>query len=216
MMMKRMMVVSLMIAACGKGKGGDSAPSVSVTKADADAVNALVPADAKAKFDFEVRKIEDKMGHRTTTYTVVAPKGWKNGFMPGSLEPAEEAHGFGMGKTDMKVGSNCDGDCKPKDWAAVVDKVYYAQFTSGQVKGKVVKDDKQKTSRTLVFENQPTVEKQGETEVTTGTEGVTIIRTWWLDGASKHYSCQASLNKDDAKLAPAFEQACAKVAVSGD
>ena len=213
-MMKKTLLIGSLLVACGKG--GGSTPSVSVTQADADAVNALVPAELKSKVEFEVRKIEDKMGRRTTTYTVVAPKGWKNGFMPGSLEPAEEAKGFGLGKTDMKVGSNCDGECKSKDWAAVVDKVYYAQFTGGQVKGKVVKDDKQKTSRVLVFENQPTVEQQGNTEVTTGTEGVTIIRTWWADGASKHYSCQGSLNKDDAKLAPAFEQACAKVAVSGD
>ena len=211
-MLKKTIVMCALLAACDKG----SAPSVSVTKADADAVNALVPADMKGKIEFEVRKIEDKMGRHTTTYTVVAPKGWKNGFMPGSLEPAEEPKGFGLGKTDMKVGDNCDGACKPKDWAAVVDKTYYAQYTSGQVKGKVVKDDKQKTSRVLVFENQPTVEQQGNTEVTTGTEGVTIIRTWWSEGASKHFACQVSLNKDDAKLAAAFEQACAKVAVSGD
>lgn len=210
--MKKLLVIS-MLAACGKSGGGSA--SVSVTKADADAVNALVPADMKGKIEFEVRKLEDKLGRHTKTYTVVAPKGWKNGFMPGSLEPTEEPKGFGLGKTDMQVGSNCDGECKPKDWAAVVDKVYYAQFTSGQVKGKVVKDDKQKTSRLLVFEKQPTVEQQGNTEVTSGTEGVEIIRTWWSDGASNVFTCQVSLNKDDAKLAPAFEQACSKVAFSG-
>jgi hypothetical protein len=213
-MMNKLLVIS-MLAACSKSGGGGA--GVSVTKADADAVNALVPADLKGKIEFEVRKIEDKVGRRTTTYTLVAPKGWKNGFLPGSLEPAQDSgHGNTFGKTGMTVSDNCDGECVPKDWAAVVDKAFYAQYTSGQVKGKVVKDDKQKTSRVLVFEKQPTVEQQGNTEVTTGSEGVTIIRTWWSEGASKHFSCEVSLNKDDAKLAPAFEQACAKVAVSGD
>lgn len=208
-MTKKLFVTLLFVAACGK-KGGGDAPAVSITQADADAVNALVPAEMKDKVTFEVTKIEDKMGRRTTTYTVVAPKGWKKGFMPGSLEPAD-ADNFGsktFGKTSLKVGSNCDGECKPKDWAATADKVYFSQFTGGKVEGKVVKDEKQKTSRTLVFEQ--------EKAASTGEKNVEVITAWWTDGAKKHYVCEAELGALSTGLAAAFEKACSKVSVSGD
>lgn len=214
--MTKNLIIMLFVVACGK-KGGD-APSVSVTQADVDAVNALVPADLKDKVTFEVGKVVDEMGRHKTTYTLVAPKGWKKGFMPGSLEPAD-ADGFGsktLGKTTLKVGDNCDGSCEKKDWAAVVDKVYYKQYTSGQVTGKVLKDDKQKTSRTLVFQQEPKEEKQGETTVTSGTKGINIITTWWTDGGSKHFSCVVELGEPAMALQSAFEKACTKVAVSGD
>jgi hypothetical protein len=146
---------------------------------------------------------------------VAAPKGWKKGFLPGSLEPDEKQVGSVFGKTEMKVGDNCDGACKSKDWAAVVDKVYYSQYTGGSVKGKVVKDDKQKTSRTMVFQEEPTVTQHGNTEATTGGDGIKIITTWWTDGGSRHFSCTADLAKADAGLAAAFEKACSKVSVSG-
>ena len=197
------------VVGCGNKESGGP-PAVSITQADADAVNALVPADMKDKVKFEVRKIEDKMGRRTTTYTVVAPKDWKNGFMPGSLEPADSDN-FGsktFGKTSFKVGSNCDGECKPKDWAATVDKVYYSQFTGGKVEGKVLKDDKQKTSRTMLFEQ--------EKAVSTGEKSIQLIATWWTDGSKKHYTCEAELGVNALGLAAAFEKACSKVSVSGD
>jgi len=222
-MTKKTLLVLLVAAACGKKGGGASAPAV--TKADADAANAAVPADLKTKVVFDVQTIEDKMGHHTTKYTLVAPKSWKKGFMPGSLKP-EDADNMGFG-TEMHVGDNCDGDCTPKDWAKVVDKVYYSQYTSGKVTGKVVKDEKGKNERLMVFSNEPTVQENagtasmtvnGQTTTTTvtatsGSKGVTIIHTWWEDGGSKHYICEATLNEGAAALAPAFEKACAKVSI---
>lgn len=211
-MTRKLFVAVLLVAACGKdgSSGGASAAAVSLTQADADAVNALVPADLKDKVTFEVAKIEDKMGRRTTTYTVVAPKGWKKGFMPGSLEPAD-ADNFGSktyGKTTFKVGSNCDGECKPKDWAAVTDKVYFSQFTGGKIEGKVIKDDKQKTSRTLVFEQ--------DKAASTGEKSTQVLLAWWAEGARKHYICDVELGAPSMGLAAAFEKACSKVGVSGD
>lgn len=217
-------LMAVTLGACGKKKGGDSA-AASVTKADADAANAAVPADLKSKIEFEVRTLDDGMKHHPTKYTYVAPKQWKKGFMPGSFEPNDgDNMGFG---TSVDVGTNCDGSCEPKDWAKVVDKVYYSQYTGGKVTGKIIKDEKGKNDRLMVFANEPTVQENagsasvtvnGQTTTTTvtatsGSKGITIIHTWWNDGDSKHFVCQATLNDAAAALAPAFEKACAKVSV---
>src|SRR5262249_12628012 len=157
----------------------------------------------KGKVVFEVAKISDDFGKHSTTYTVVAPKGWKKGFMPGSLEPAD-ADNFGsktLGKTSIKVGDNCDGSCEAKDWAAVVDKVYYKQLTSGEVTGKVIKDDKQKFGRTVVFQSEPKEHQEGTTTVTSGEKGTKIITTWWSDGGSRHYVCDVELAEPAMGLA---------------
>ena len=71
--MNRKMVLLVMIAACGK-KGGGGGAAATVTKADADAANAAVPADLKSKIEFEVRTIDDGMKHHPTKYTFAAPK----------------------------------------------------------------------------------------------------------------------------------------------
>ena len=222
----KLVVVMMTVAlgACGK-KGKDAAPAPSITKADADAANALVPADLKSKVEFEVRTLDDGMKHHPEKYTFVAPKQWKNGFMPGSVE-LNDGDNLGFA-TKMFVGTNCDGTCEPKDWAKVVDKVYYSQYTSGKVNGKIVKDEKGKNDRLMGFANEPTVQENagsasmtvnGQTTTTTvtatsGSKGVTIVHTWWNDGDSKHFVCQADLNDAAAALAPAFEKACAKVSV---
>lgn len=216
-------VMALGLGACGKKGGG--AAAVSLTKADADAANAAVPADMKSKIEFEVRTLDDGMKHHPTKYTFVAPKQWKKGFMPGSVEPNDgDNMGFG---TSMEVGTNCDGSCEPKDWAKVSDKVNFSQYTSGQAHGKVIKDEKGKNDRLMVFANEPTVQENagsasmtvnGQTTTTTvtatsGSKGVTIIHAWWNEGDSNYTTCQATLNDAAAALAPAFEKACAKVSV---
>lgn len=225
-MNRKVCLVLFVAAACGKKGGSASAPSI--TKADADAANAAVPADLKAKVVFDVQTIEDKLGRHTTKYTVVAPKSWKKGFMPGELEPNDTDNlGF---NTSMVVGFDCDGDCVAKDWAKASDKVYFSQYTSGKETGKLVKDVKGKNERLLVFANEPTVEQNagsasvtvnGQTTTTTvtatsGTKGVTIIHAWWNEGDSRYYTCRATLNEGAAALADAFEKACAKVSVAED
>lgn len=221
----KLLAIVMMATACGKKGGDKSAAAASVTNADADAANALVPANLKAKVEFEVRTLDDGMKHHPTKYTYVAPKQWKKGFMPGSFEP-NDGDNLGSG-TSVDVGTNCDGSCEPKDWAKVVDKVYYSQYTSGKVTGKIVKDVKGKNDRLMVFANEPTVQENAGSAsmtvngvttttavtATSGSKGVTIIHTWWKDGDSKHYVCQATLDDAAAALAPAFEKACAKVSV---
>jgi len=207
-MTSKMWFALALTVACGK-KGDSSAPAVSITQADVDAVNALVPAELKDKVQFEVGKIVDDFGKHPKTYTLVAPKGWKKGFMPGSLEPTSS-----LSDTSIKVGDSCDGSCQPKDWAAATDKVYYKQYTSGQATGKVLKDDKQKLGRTFVFQLEPKQEQQGTTTVTSGVKGIKIITTWWQEGGSRYYACDVSLGESAMGLEAAFEKACSKVSVS--
>lgn len=222
--MTRWLMIAVALAACSKKA---SAPEV---KLDAAEVNALVPADLKDKVTFEVGSIKDDFGHHKKEYKMVVPKGWKKGFMPASLEPAD-ADSFGsktLGKTDIHVGDNCDGECKEKDWAQVVDKVYYSQFTGGKVTGKLIKDEKGTNTRLMVFQHEPTVQENagsasvtvnGTTTTTTvtatsGTKGITIIRTWWTPGDTKHFVCQVELGEPAMGLAAAFEKVCDKVTVS--
>lgn len=205
-MIKHMLLVGLLVAGCGKKDGAAGGGGDGPTKADADAVNALIPADVKGKVEFEVATIDDGMGRHPTKYTVVAPKGWKKGFMPGSLEPADSDN-FGsktLGKSSFKVGSNCDGTCEKKDWAAVVDKVYYSQFTGASVKGKVVKDDKTPTGRTMIFEGEDVM----------GDKQTKMIKTWWTADSTKHYICEAELGAPLMTATAAFEKACGKVSIS--
>jgi hypothetical protein len=206
-MNKLVLVVGL--AACADKQ---APPKVSITDADLAAVNAAVPADMKGKIEFEIGVVTEEKGRNPTKYKMVRPKGWKPGFMPGSLEPADGDKGFGsptLGKTSMDVGSNCDGRCEEKDWAKVSDKVNFASFVDGKRgEGKVVKDVKGKNTRTLVFEHKLS-ENWPEKDV-----AFTIVTAWWTDGGEKYFVCDVELGAPAKGLVDAFEKVCAKV--SGD
>ncbi len=198
--------VLMLIAACGKGSSGDAA-KVDISVDHVAAVNAAIPAEWKGKIEFVAGEIVDDKRRNPVRYKVAIPKDWKKGFMPGALEPAD-SDTFGsktFGKTEIQVGSNCDGTCEKKDWAATSDKVNFAQFATGQTKGKVIKDEKSATGRTMVFEHE--VDSSfPEKEV-----AVRIIRAWWTDGAPRYYTCTADLGTPAKGLAAAFEKACSKV-----
>jgi hypothetical protein len=181
------LLVAVATIGCGK-KGGDSAPAKPL---DVAGVNALVPASLKDKLVFEERKIEEERGKRTTVYTVAAPKSWGPGFKGfAQLKPAD-GDGF---MTKFSVGTNCDGTCEPKDWAATVGKVY-----EGYLKGEVTKDEKGKNSRTIIAKS--------------GDQMIVLVASW-TDGASKYSSCEATLDKQWFEAAPAFEKACQVVNIS--
>ena len=223
--MTRVALAMALMMAVGCGKEADDKLAVSMPADHAAAVNALVPAPWKDRINFTIQSVENKKGRSGETFKVAAPAGWKPGFLGGSLQPGD-ADNFGRSKTlgikaEMRVGSNCDGECTSKDWAAVVDKVYYQQIVSQ--KGKVMKDDKRPNGRTMVFAREPTEEMQGETKVISGSPGINIITTWWKQGGSAHFVCEVDLGAelgatdtagpDYASLAPAFEKACAVVSV---
>jgi len=185
--------------ACKKKGGGGGGGEASGTglAIDAAAVNSLVPAPLKDKLVFEKRDIVLERGRDNTTYTLAAPKGWTQGMKSfGSLEAPKDS---GMGFfTKFSVGSNCDGECKPKEWEKIADKVNF----SG--KGKVLKDVKGKGTRLMISESEG------------GMDTTEVVFAWWTDGADNYHTCQATLDKEIKDAAPAFEKACMAVTVSGD
>jgi hypothetical protein len=184
-----LLVIATSLVACGSKKkgGGDDKPI------DVAAVNALVPASLKDKVVFEQRDIIEKRGKHGTKYTVAAPKGWKQDMESfANLKPDKDGMGF---MTKFEVGTNCDGECTAKDWAATVEKVY-ASYLKG-----ATKDVKGTNSRTIV-----------------GTSGdmTLVVRAWWSEGDKEYFHCGATLEKEVAELAAAVEKACESITVSED
>jgi len=203
--MTRFAVLVLVAAACGKDP--NAVPKADVTKEHVAAVNAALPAELKGTLEFELGTVKEGKGRREGAFKLARPKGWKDGFMPGELEPAD-ADNFGsktLGRSSFTVSSNCDGACEKKDWAATSDKVNFAPFTSGTVEGKVVKDVKGTNTRTLVFEHVVS-ESFPEKDV-----AISIVTAWWSPEGSRYFTCRAELGTPLKGAAAAFEQACAKV-----
>ncbi len=180
--------VAALTACGGKKKGGGDAKPL-----DLAAVNALVPASLKDKVVFEKREIVEKRGRHSKTYTVAAPKGWKQDMDSFAKLKPDTDMGF---MTSFKVGTNCDGECKPKDWGATIEHVY-----ESYLKGKPIKDVKTATSRTIIAES-------GDTTA--------VVVASWEDGAKEYNDCGATLEKEAKELAAAFEKACESVSVSED
>ena len=194
--MKKLALLLLVVAACGKDKSSSApAPAAPI---DVAAVNALVPADLKDKLVFEKRDLAEERGKkgRKRIYTMAAPKDWEQDMkMFANVKPKSEANlGF---MTSLSVGSNCDGTCEAKDWAKTSEKVNFAQFRDG----KIVKDEQAKTNHLMI------VEKGDSTYV---------VYAWWNDGGRMYYSCTASLEKEVKGAADAFAKACQAVNLSGD
>lgn len=202
--MKQWFVIVCALGACSKNS--QDAAKVDIGADHVAAVNAAIPADQKGKVEFELGTVEGGRKGKEA-FKLAVPKGWKKGFMPGSLEPAD-TEGMGsktLGKTSLKVGSDCNGTCEKKDWAAVSDKVYFAQFTGGTVQGKVIKDDKGTNRRTLVFERKVN-DAFPEHDV-----AVNVITAWWDPDGARYFTCTAELGTPAKALAAAFELACSKV-----
>lgn len=201
-------VCVLAAAACGGKKdggepGADKAdkaagPTFAVGTLDVAGVNALVPAALKDKIVFEKRAIAVKRGHRTATYTVAAPAGWKQAMDSFGDLKADDKGGF---FSDFSVGTNCDGSCEEKDWSAVSDK---ATFQPIAAHAKVLKDVKGEGTREMLAQD------------TDNTKVTTVTYAWWKKGDSKYYLCRATLDPAVADAAPAFEKACSALTLDGD
>ncbi len=189
--MTRLAVV--LLVACGSKS---TAPAAEVTAVDVASDNAMIPFGWRGKLQFAAGTIVNEQ-----TFDLAVPKGWKPGLTAGTLEPADSA-GFGskvFGKSELRVGSGCDGACEPKDWAAAVDEAVYQRYTNGGVRGTVLHDTKRPDGRTLIF------------EVTQNVHEVHLVTTWWTEGDSKYYECRATLGEASIALYPVFEKVCAKV-----
>jgi hypothetical protein len=193
-MLRRMkgIILVLAIAACGKGGGGGSSGGgEAAAPIDVAPINKLVPDAWKAKVEFTAQTV----GEKKETFEVAAPKDWKKGFVPGSLEPGETAgDAFGFGAR-MDVGTNCDGDCVAKDWAATADKVEFKQFEpGGQSSAKVVKEEKGAGRRTLIAASD---------------DKTYIVTAWWKEGETHYNACHVTIGNGAKDLVPAFAAACA-------
>jgi hypothetical protein len=203
MMMKNWFAIAgiAALAACGGSKDDKGGSSGKTVEVDAAAVNAALPADLKGKLEFEAGTIEHRKGK---SFKVAVPKGWKKGFMPGELEPAD-ADNFGsktLGKSTFKVSTDCNGACEPKDWAAVSDKVMFQQWGKGG--SKIVKDEKGENRRTMVVEETPSDPERGV--------AARVLVAWWEPQGSNYYTCMAELGTPLKGAVAAFEKACANVA----
>src|SRR5690606_5196758 len=112
-----------------------------------------------------------------------------NEHMPGRYKPTQEADlGF---MTSYTVGSNCDGSCEPKDWAAVAAKDF-EQFKGEQFT--IVSDDE--------------LDGGGRILVATSSGKTYVTAARWKDGASRYTVCNATLDGAAVPAADAFVQAC--------
>lgn len=215
--MTRLAWITLVLAAAGCGKGDSKGGAKGGTESGAKggelpadhvaAVNAALPGELKGKLEFEAGRIVENE-QRGRAFKAALPKGWKkDDIMPGQIEPPD-ADNFGeskaLGKSKLSIGPNCDGTCEKKDWAAVSDKVLFQQFTSGQVEGKVLKDDKRPNGRTLVFERKPSMFPEKDV-------AVYVHTSWWEPDATEYYTCSAELGLPLKGAVDAFEKACSKV-----
>ena len=194
--------MSLSVFACG-GKtdapatgnsgntGSNGTPSAPATldPAVVAAVEAKLPESLKGKVTFEA--VEGEKGR----HLAVQPKGWEQGVIPGRVKPPAGGPDLGF-MTAFSTGSNCDGSCEAKDWAAVSDKVEFSQFTGGD--WQVEKDEKLPDGRILVAKKADRVD---------------IALARWKTGASRYFSCRATLDKPLMEAAAAFEEACRQMKI---
>lgn len=188
-------VGALLLVACGgkgsegggpAGGGANGGGSVELKARDADvaAVQGKVPAGVQLTFE-AVTGEKDR-------HIAIQPKGWETGVIPGRVKPPAGSNlGF---MTAFSTGSNCDGECSAKDWAATADKVEFAQFAGRGIE----KDEKLPDGRLMVVK---------------GDDRVDIALARWKEGADRYFVCRATLDRELVAAAPAFEEACRRMTV---
>lgn len=175
----------------GAGGAGDNTAKAPATLDPAviAGVEAKLPESLKGKVTFEA--VEGEKGR----HLAVQPKGWETGVIPGRVKPPAGGPDLGF-MTAFSTGSNCDGSCEAKDWAAVSDKVEFSQFTGGD--WQIEKDEKLADGRLLVAKKADRVD---------------IALARWKTGASRYFSCRATLDKPLMEAAAAFEEACRQLKI---
>lgn len=193
--MTKLLAVVLVLSACSKSSDSKSQPSEPAVAIDLAAVNALVPADLKAKLDFEKTDVVEDHGKSSkVTFTVAAPKGWKQDSTMFATLKGGDPVGF---MTQMHLASDCNGTCEPKDWAKAADHVLFDQFKDASV----TKNETTPTSRLLIASRDKTA---------------FVAYAWWTSTGSRYHYCLATLEEPVAAAAPAFAKACQAVGISGD
>lgn len=180
------LVAALAALGCDKKKDGAAGPDpdaeLKSVEAKAAELQAKVPAELRSKLELKASFMERKKG------IMVAPSGWSESkVIPGMFEGPD---GLGTG-TRYSVGTNCDGMCEPKDWAAVVEKVDFGQFKRDGFK--VLRDEKGDGVRLMVVEHDGGIEVRWAT---------------WKEGARVYFHCSATLKDEAKKAVDAIAGAC--------
>jgi len=163
---------------------------------DVAAINALVPATLQPTLVFDKRDVSVERGPRKTTYTLAAPRGWEQrGGVRMELVTTDRIGA----QVRLVASSSCDGECKPRPWEPIVDRVHFAP----RAKGKVLKDEKAPGRRTMIAEGQRS-----------GVAITYVTVAWWTDGGNSYHYCVASLTDAFKAAAPAFEKACQAVTIA--
>ena len=178
--------LSLVVAlGCGKKDAGGEKAKVDQAALDAAAAAANKAVPEGTKQTFKVYKGEKDR------FMAVVPDGWKESdVIPGSFEPPKEL-GF---MTSFRVGTNCDGTCTPKDWAAVAEKVNLKQFRGD----KIEKEEDLGGKGKLLIADKGT------------SKHVVVVK--WGEKSNYYITCSASLTKEALPLLAAAEVACRAVA----
>lgn len=156
----------------------------------ADAANAALPAGSGITFSVQSADLEDDGDYLAS---MVVPEGWtseSNFNVEFSPPPESGASIF----TSVEAGAGCDGTCEATDWDA-------------RLRGEM-------GFLTQFFASHPSATESP----ISGSEGVIVTDTTgddvvglvlrWDDGADKYFSCEVTLESEQADLLPAFVTAC--------
>jgi hypothetical protein len=196
--MTKLFAVMMVLCACGKSSDStksSESPAAPPVAIDPAAVNALVPAGLKAKLDFAKTDVVEDHGKSKITFTIAAPKDWKqDSTMFAKLKGDANAVGF---MTEIMLASDCNGSCEPKDWAKAADHVVFDQLKDATV----TKNETTPTSRLLIASRDKTT---------------FVAYAWWVNGAKRYHYCLATLEEPVAAAGAAFAKACQAVAITGE
>ena len=156
----------------------------------ADAANAALPAESGIAFQVVSADLDDDGEYLAS---MVVPEGWTSdtGFNVEFSPPADSGVSI---FTSIEAGAGCDGTCEATDWEERLrgESGFLTQFFSshpGAAESPIA------GSEGVIVTN------------TTEDEAVAVVLRW-DDGADKYFSCEVSLEPEQADLLPAFVAAC--------
>lgn len=159
---------------------------------DVDAVNALVAGKHTMKLKFVQREVTSGT-KRSTKYLAAVPKGWT--LVDGHVMPEDKAIN---GYSSMTIGSSCDAEpCERGDWNAAIDKKLAEN------------NDDEDTERDERASNRRVVFRRDRHDAS----AVSVYVFWWKADGTGYHACKASLDRQLAESAAAFEKACESVVV---
>jgi hypothetical protein len=164
-------------------KAGKPAPAPAPVL-DVTGANAAVPETLAGKVAFAAGADEDDR------LAVLVPEGWESTAIPDRYKPGDD---LGLGfMTSYSVGTNCDGACVAKDWAAAAGETEFEQFEADNFN---------------ILEDGP-LEGGGRLLVAETDDRAFVVAARWKEGAARYAFCRASLDGRATEALDAFIHAC--------